>query len=197
MAPALKGPIRPLVIREIVVTLAEFLIYLLQAHGETLKRLAALLGEDNLVSVLELAGERDATRDGTTGVPASPSFNFGLFEDSAGTLPSCDPAYRELEGAVHDLQLPAPLEFHLWAYPSYRALIESPLELTTRIPGPGGDAGIELVDVAIAQAQAWVEQLGLPEPFSSQARRAAHVPWLRFRTQALKRIGKRPIGPVY
>ncbi|MGZ3688923.1 MAG: hypothetical protein ACXVBW_11515, partial [Bdellovibrionota bacterium] len=106
-------------------------------------------------------------------------------------------AYAQLESAVHEFKLPAVLEFHLWAYPHYRAFIESPLDLNSRILGPGNDAGLALVDEAVAQAEAWVKKLPLPPEASAHASRAAHVPWLRFRTTVLKRIGKRPMGPVY
>ena len=172
--------------------LVEFLILLLEAHAETLKRLAALFGEENLVHLLELAGEEEVTEDEP---PEEIPIDLTLFESPAPASPSAP--YTELEGAVRELNLPAVLEFHLWAYPIYRSFIESPLDLNARIPGPGGDAGIRLVDQAIAEAEVWVKRLPMADLVRNQAERAAHVPWLRFRTTTLRRIGKRPMGPVY
>lgn len=168
--------------------LVEFLIHVLEAHAQTLHRLAALFGEEMLLHMLEESGDEIAEK------AAPPRFNVAWFEKSHGGYSS---PYTELESAVHDFKLPAVLEFHLWAYPHYRAFIESGLELDARIPGPGGDTGVVLVDEAVEQAEAWVKSLPIAPEFALQAQRAAHVPWLRFRTQVLKRIGKRPMGPVY
>jgi hypothetical protein len=169
--------------------LVEFLTYLLEAHAHTLHRLAALFGEEILVHMLEESGDEIAAR------MTPPKFKPEWFERAEGSELSSP--YAELEGAVLDFKLPAMLEFHLWAYPYYRALIESGLELDARIPGPGGDVGMALVDEAVDQAETWVKQLPIAPEFALQAQRAAHMPWLRFRTQVLKRIGKRPMGPVY
>lgn len=173
--------------------LVEFLIYLLEAHAETLKRLAALFGEENLIQLLEMAGDEDedpAASKGAGTVPVS------MFE-APSPFTSTPAPYSELEGAVQEMNLPSVLEFHLWAYPHYRAFIESALDLNSRIPGPGGDVGAVLVDEAIAQAEAWVRSLPMNPAVLDQASRAAHVPWLKFRTTVLKRIGRRPLGPVY
>ncbi|MCM2321702.1 MAG: hypothetical protein NDJ90_00390 [Oligoflexia bacterium] len=172
--------------------IVDFLCQLLEAHAETLRRLAALLGEEALLELLENAGDTEQ---------AVPERGDAFIERTASRLlapqRSGGSAYQQLEGAVHEFGLPAVLEFHLWAYPHYRAFIESPIDLESRIPGPGGDTGTALVEEAVAQAQAWVRHLPLPSQLGLQAERAAHVPWLRFRTNVLKRIGRRPMGPVY
>lgn len=176
--------------------LVDFLIALLEAHAETLKRLAALFGEERLLEILEASGDDDLGTDPTKRRgPVVTRLQPKDLESAPGASGSS--TYQELEGAVHDFGLPAVLEFHLWAYPHYRAFIESPLELSSRIPGPGGETGTALVEEAVAQAQAWVRSLHIPPQIGIQAERAAHVPWLRFRTNVLKRIGKRPLGPVY
>jgi hypothetical protein len=172
------------------VRLVDFLIYLLEAQAQTLHRLATLFGDEILLHMLEESGDRIA-RD-----TAAPRFETRWFEAAQAHQGFSSP-YAQLEGAVHDFKLPSPLEFHLWAYPHYRAFVESGIELDARIPGPGGDVGMQLVDEAVAQAEAWVKKLPIASEFALQAQTAAHVPWLRFRTQVLKRIGKRPLGPVY
>jgi hypothetical protein len=57
--------------------------------------------------------------------------------------------------------------------------------------------GTVLVDEAIADAKNWIQQFPLPPAFAAQAERAAEIPWVKFRAHALKKIGKRPLGPVY
>lgn len=179
--------------------LVEFLIALLEAHAETLKRLAALFGEENLIQLLEMAGDEDAPKSSKAPANEAPPIRLihPSYFDAPSPFSATDSTYAELEGAVHEMGLPAFLEFHLWAYPHYRAFIESPIDLNSRIPGPGGEAGVALVDEAVTQAEAWVKGLPMSELVRDQASRAAHVPWLKFRTQVLKRIGKRPMGPVY
>ncbi len=179
--------------------LIDFLIYLLQAHAQTLSRLAAFFGEEKFIEILEDAGEKNSNQ-----LPPS------QFADQQGAqilwLDSPQPgsnsnAYAELEGAVRDMGLPALLEFHLWAYPHYRAFIESPHDLNSRIKtaphGDRGDAGALLVDEACQHAQAWVQTLGIPPAVAPAAERAAQIPWIRFSTEFLKRIGKRTLCPVY
>lgn len=179
------------------VRLVEFVIAVLEAHGEALKRLAALFGEENLIQLLEMAGDRDERPQLAT-IPAEIMKELLDFAKKQGPgLSLSANTYAEIEGSVRELNLPAILEFHLWTYPLYRAFIESPLELNLKIPGPGGNTGTALVDDAIAHADAWVRALPMSELVKDQAARAAQVPWLRFRTTILKRIGRRPLGPVY
>ncbi len=171
------------------VRLVDFLVFMLEAHAQTLQRLAALFGEERLLEILENAGEHPDA------MATPPNVKAIWFEAPAPNSPST--AYAVLEGAVSEMRLPEFLEFHLWAYPHYRAFIESPLELGSKIQGPGGEAGVALVDEAVAQAQEWIRRLVIPPELGPQAERAAHVPWLRFRAEVLKRIGRRPMGPVY
>jgi hypothetical protein len=178
--------------------LVEFLIYLLEAQAETLKRLAAFFGEDRLLEMLESADEEKP-------LPALdrkliPFESLSNHSSHAGTSRS---PYVELEGAVREFGLPAVLEFHLWAYPYYRAFIESDLDLNSMLAtehGFGGLAGVDssahLIAEAVAQAADWVKQLPIPPSVSVQAEAAAQLPWVRFRTQVLKRIGRRPMGAV-
>ena len=168
--------------------LVEFLVYLLEAQGHTLQRLAAIFGEDILFEILEIAGEKQESNP----LPKISSQWFGKPREIGESHP-----YGELESAVREMKLPAVLEFHLWAYPHYRAFIESAADLNAWIEGPGTDTGAQMTEQAVAEAQAWVKQLPIPPEISQQTERAAQIPWIRFRTQVLKRIGKRPMGPVY
>ena len=174
--------------------LADFLILLLQTHAQTLVKLSAFFGEENFIEILENSGE---TLDQS--LPPS-QFALNTHSDSVIWLDSPTPtsnsnAYAELEATVQELKLPEVLEFHLWAYPHYRAFIESALDLNSKIKStPSGDA---LIDEAIQNAQAWVRALPIhPEAVREVAYQTAATPWLRFRTEALKKLGKRPFSIV-
>lgn len=169
--------------------LVDFLIMLLQAHGDSLKRLAALLGEDEFVEILENSGE-DAAEVHTLLKPSE------LMHKKLEVALTSD-AYKKIAGAVMEMNLPKLLEFHIWAYPHYRAFIESPLDLNAEIQGPGTDTGLALVEEAIQQSQAWFKQLQIPVERVATAERAAQIPWIRFRTELLKKIGRRPLHAVY
>ncbi len=170
--------------------LVEYLIFVLEAHAQTLQRLAAFFGEEAFLEILESADESIPHRT-TLQPPVKEAWNAPSPHEIASY------AYGELEGAVLEFNLPAVLQFHLWAYPYYRKFIESDLDLNAKIQGTGSNVGLELVGEAVAEAEAWVRALPIPPAVGPQAERAAQVPWLRFRTNVLKRIGKRPLGPVY
>lgn len=177
--------------------LVDFLIQLLEAHAQTLHRLAALLGEDVLIELLEQAGEEaDDMNLFTRTADGPPRLRLATALEEAA-VDSPQSPYVELEGAVQDMRLSAMLQFHLWAYPHYRAFIESPVDLNSRIRGAGSEVGAQLVNEALERAKEWVRKLPLPTQIGLQAESAAEVPWLRFRANVLKRIGKRPMGPVY
>jgi hypothetical protein len=162
--------------------LVDFLIYLLEAHAETLKRLAAFFGEERLLEMLETSGEDLSI----------PKLNRTLIavEEGAGNSGA---RYQELEGAIHEFHLPAVLEFHLWAYPYYRSFIESEMDLDSKLL-PSSSA--YLIEEAMAQAKEWIKKLPIPPAVSVQSEAAAGLPWIRFRTQVLKKLGIRPMGAI-
>jgi hypothetical protein len=163
------------------VRLVDFLILLLETQGQTLQRLAAFFGEDFLFEMLEVAGEA---------TDLDPPIQI----DTSDLIPPRKPmkasVYGELEIAVRDLKLPAVLEFHLWAYPFYRAVIESSSDLNSHIQGE------RLIEQALAQSKAWFKKLPIPPEFTPQAERVASFPWLRFRANVLRKIGKRPVNSI-
>jgi hypothetical protein len=175
------------------VRLVDFLILLLSAHAETLKRLAAFFGEENLVNLLEVAGEETEGALPPTKVARERAPIIWIDEPTPRSN-AC--AYAELEGNVREFDLPEVLEFHLWAYPPYRTYIESAVNLGASLPPGGGETGVALVEEACHQAEEWVRTLGIPPAVAPAAYKAAQVPWLRFRTEALKKMGRRPLGAV-
>ncbi len=174
-------------------TLAEFLVQILKTHAQTLQRLAAYFGEEALLEILERAGDIEES----AGTPP-PQSTFRLqkawFAPAPLAAAKTSP-YAELEGSVREFKLPEVLEFHLWAYPFYRTLIESPLDLKMTIkPGQGG--GEALVQEAVTQSKAWVGRMPIRPALLKPVETLAMVPWLRFRAEMFKKIGKRPVGPV-
>jgi hypothetical protein len=173
--------------------LIDFLILLLQTQAYTLQKLAGIFGEEELLEMLEITGEK------------SPLLEKQIFIDpqwftppppdpiqlrKSTRLPSKTPpasAYAELEGAVHELQLSAVLEFHLWAYPFYRVIIESPVDLRSFIQPV--DHGESLIHLALEQAQIWIKHLPLPPEHSRKIEQSAVAPWLRFRSELFKKLG--------
>jgi hypothetical protein len=176
----------------------EFLSQLLQTHAQVLQRLAALFGEERLIDLLESLP--DPSPDEPEIPPTRLARHEWLETDAQGNLKIVDDdidAYTALEGSVHELNLPAPLEFHLWAYPHYRAFIEGDLPLDAKLLGRGSDSGYILAEDCMNQGKEWIRKLPIPSPLAPRAETAAEVPWLRFRAELLKKIGKRPLGPAY
>jgi hypothetical protein len=170
--------------------LVDFLKALLEAHAQTLQRLAALFGEETLFAMLEEAGDSSAKEMTLESLEIKLTWFKESIPDTKFDL------YREIEGTVNEFRLSPVLEFHLWAYPYYRVFIESSLGLSAQIDSTDGVAGNIMVEEAIRQAAAWMRRLPIPPAISAQAERAAQIPWLRFRSEILKRIGQRPVQPV-
>jgi hypothetical protein len=113
-------------------TWTEFLIDLLRAHSETLQRLAAFLGENVLVELLEKASDTmDALSCDFVICPEWIQVTEGRGENAAFSA-----SYIELEGAVQEMHLSPVLEFYVWAFPFYRYMIESsiPFDPKFRLP---------------------------------------------------------------
>ncbi len=174
-------------------TVVEFLILLLTAQTHVLQRLAAFFGEDELLELLERANEAQETQ-AETNPKATFSPEKSWFIAAPLHLTKTSP-YAELEGTVRELNLPAVLEFHLWAYPFYRTIIESPLDLkmTFHSQRPGGEA---LVREALNQAKIWIHHLPVHPALAEQVRTLGMTPWLRFQNDVMKRLGARPLSSV-
>lgn len=179
----------------------DFLILLLEAYSETLCILSSHLGEEKLVQILENYEEHfhEVTKGSFTERAQNLLKTLRLLEDP----PEEDPgvAYQALEITIRDLQIPLALEVHLLSYPFYRIFIESRFELHSRLPASisyqQSDQGLLLVNEVINQAEAWIKNMPIPFTLHQQMESTIRVPWLRFRTLTLKRIGQRPVGPVY
>ena len=92
--------------------LVDFLVYLLQTHAKTLKRLSALFGEELFFEILEQSAENSQSQ------PFLFTLNADGFDPPKNKIHRH--AYMEIEGVVRELKLPEVLEFHLWSYPFYR-----------------------------------------------------------------------------
>ena len=180
------------------IKLIDFLIHVLEAQANTLQRLAAFFGEDEFLQILESVEEPDSRETKNHAAKEEAKLN-DIFQlnvpnvlkrTSTADIASC---YARLEGAVREMKLPAFLEFHLWAYPFYRLMIESSYDLQSPLSRDRDRIMTDqLVNASVAHAQAWVKTLPIHPELSLQTERTALIPWLRFRTEFLKKMGRSP-----
>lgn len=165
----------------------DFLVQVLKTQGRTLQRLSVLYGEDTLIEWMEAAGDEMATPDLTFQIESSWLLPAQPTQSTFSPLEALEQAARETE-------LSAVLEFYLWTYPYYRTLVESPIDLRAEIQLKKNPEFIgHIVDEAVTQAKLWLEQLRLPVRIRDQAEKASLVLWVRFRSDALKLAGQRPM----
>ncbi len=173
--------------------LVDFLVHLLQTQADTLKRLAAFFGEEALLQMLETAGDIEHP-------PSSFQLHREWFEANPPNpvlvRSDSNASHQKLEGSVTEFKLPAFLEFHLWAYPFYRHLIEGSIDLHAKFKHSSQDSIEALVEEALKESKKWIQNLPIPPSVSQAAERAAWIPWLKFRANVLTQVGKRPIAPV-
>ncbi len=155
----------------------DFLIHILHTHAQSLKQLSALLGEAKLVELLE---NLNHTPDEKHLISLSELSDQSIF-------------YTQLEENVQQFYLSSSLESHLWAYPFYRSIIESGLNLNTSIETFYPKRSEELVDSVLSQAQSWIHRIPFPSHLQVQAEQVAWTPWLRWRAQTLQKLGRRSI----
>ena len=161
----------------------DFLCGLLEAHAETLKYLAGVLGEEGLIEALE---EMDD----------APPLSFEAVDVSP--IPSAvrENLYLRLENAVSDSGLPKVLQFYLWAYPPYRHWIEGLGNLDSTLTQ---EDAARAVEASVAEALRWRSSLlsRLPQtrfPQTDQMVSVMGSPWLRLRTRVLQSVGMRHVG---
>ncbi len=175
--------------------LYEFLAFILEAHGQTLRELSDFLGEDTFLALLEEAGELNSDKDGAV-LPALAEGEIPFFpEKKEGYRPILGgfSPYGFIEGTVRELALPEVLEFHLWSYPGYRKFMESRLALETVFDGAHAET---LIKNARDAELEWYRSLPMQLPVSMTLEKALAQPWLRFRTQVLQRCGIRTLGAL-
>ncbi len=173
-------------------TLEQYIITLLETQAKTLTRLAALLGSPAFLVILEESGDLQPVFSLEEAKVDLKWFSFKPKVVSQG--------FSAIPGAIQVLHLPPTLEFHLWCYPFYRALIESPLPLKATLSTTPHHQQ-RLVDLTVQAAQTWANNLlaplhpnaTMPLTAREQVMQVAFAPWLRFRTQMLKKMGHPPI----
>lgn len=158
--------------------LVDFLCGILQAHAETLKHLAGILGEDELVDALEAMDDDEP---------------FRLDELVVSPLPAAikEDVYTRLENTVRECGLPQVLEFYLWAYPPYRRWIEGLVRLDSILTSEDAARAVEM---SVGEAARWRAQLLARSPQAEQIAQQVGSPWLRLRTRVLQSVGMRHVG---
>lgn len=169
-------------------SLSGFLALVLQAYAHTLQRLAAVLGDKELCSILNETENMHTT--------ARPKTLNILCNVNQSTTELDEHPFNHIEKAVTAVNLSEQLVFHVWSYPYYRAFVESSVMLDTSIQVPGTENGTELVEEAVNTAMGWINAMAIPPSLKNAANEAAKEPWLQFRTKTLKMLGKRPIQAI-
>ena len=170
-------------------TLGFLLQELLKAQGEALVRMAAFFGEEELLELLE---NRDENRDRET-------FAKALLDELTASATSFRETaqnasfYASLQSTVSEIRLSEPLEFHLWAFPAYREIIEAGIPLALPLQrAPLQD----LADQALKYGSIWLDTLHIPPGVFPQARAGVEPVWVRFRAQLLRSVGQLPFRQV-
>ncbi len=167
--------------------IVDLLTALLTAHAETLVRLSALLGEEELLGLLD-EFEDPVPEDG---LKVSLEWNEGSVEvlPRGETLPHSP--YALLEGTVRELGLPAFLEFYLWAFPPYRFFVEGSTPLDARFTEAGAASLDRLTRALMEDGLQWVRNLRVPSSVSRELEQSQKSPWLKFRSSVMDRAGAR------
>lgn len=167
---------------------SEFIIEFLQAHSETLILLDDQYGTEILLKILDSAAETYETK------PCTFKIDPNWFEQPKKR--QANSALLEIKQAVQSFKLPVTLEFHVWAYPFYRELIESPIDLESQFCN-SASSGIEiLIEESLNQAKEWTNRFPISSAIKKQTESLALGPWLKFRSRVLKRVGKLPFEAV-
>lgn len=193
----MRSPTRPTPLK-----LGEILALALESHGEVLKVLYTLFGEEVLIEVLERTDEVASERSTETTLP--PHLRKCFMEDRrvSDQLNGPPDWSALLEKRVVAIGLPAVLGFYIWAYPPYRMWIESDLDLNLILNQVDAhdalpDSSQTLVaDDWVNRADSWLSAIGLPEKIHQQVHRAAHPIWIRFRSRLLSHIGARRMSSL-
>jgi hypothetical protein len=174
-----------------MIRLADYLTMTLQAHGDFLREIWTHvqrhgLDQEKIMEAFEAAQEIVAPE-------ANPRKRM---ERGRNGKP-----YASIGHAVNAMNLPEALEFYLWSYPYYRSWIESSADLEAPIEDVF-DRPEDEVERARAYADAWAKHLIFVDLQESERRvedalRTFSLDrWLKFRTQALRAVGRRPLQRV-
>lgn len=175
----------------------DFLAMVLQTQGEVLKELLLSLPEwelsqDDFMEALERAHE---TPEIPVASPMQPTHSGLAVQAGKRKSPPKGQAYQVIAHTVTALKLPEWLEFYVWSYPFYRNLIESDIDIQAPMSHAVADPATT-VEAARSAGERWVLGLGLPPERSKIIEDLAQESWLRFRAQALRGIGRRPLQSI-
>lgn len=173
----------------------DLILAVLKSHGESLRELSHVLGEEETAAILELAGDampESPMRDLIRELPLKPAPSTAPADRLLKSTP-----YLQIETAVREMRLPATLEFYVWTYPHYRALIESSVDLDAKFSSVPDRAQVNLIEEFVRQARAWVRILPMPPTEALKAEKAVESCWIRFRANVLPRLGAKAMRAVF
>jgi len=173
--------------------LVDFVMALLEAHALTLLRLVVYFGEPKLIELLESVPDDDAASAGVGDFALLPGVDDALTPPPP-MGPQLKHPFTEIEGHVGELGVSSLLEFYLWAYPGYRMWAESALDLGAQLVPSNPKLLEAMIDQAVRQNRTWLGRLPIPSDLFASVERSAQVPWVRFRTDILRRSGGRHLA---
>lgn len=163
----------------------------LRTQAELLKSLEASYGEDGAIELLESAEPTEALQALEEEVLRAEWFEpLSAASEEEATAQGAS-AYAELEQFARDLGLQERLEFHLWAFPGYRLLVESALPLTSTLRARDAklDPPAEVMRLLQRFFEEWLRSLPMAPDQHLSWQKRLHAEWLKLRSQLHKKLG--------
>ncbi len=155
--------------------LLHFTTLTLQTQSKILRLLSETFGSASFLKVLE---QTEFFLEQTPVLGLHPS-DF----ESTAPHPYDLPPFQMIHDTLKSLQISYDLEFYLLSYPFYRALIESSIDLNSKIPK---ETALHLTQAALKSAEIWNERLCISENSRLKLAPILKAFWLKFRTDVLK-----------
>jgi len=171
--------------------LFEYLIHLLRTHAEVLSTFPGLYGMKPTLALLEKSAENASEIDEPVPeVLRSSRENVWVLNS---VLTDAD-AYGDIQSAVERFTIAPELEFYLWTYPLYRAIVESDTPLCLELKRESQKQTVlALIEEAKQEALNWYESLPLPPDYRVPFAQIFESPYAKLRSTLLKTIGEAPL----
>lgn len=163
--------------------LIDFLILMLEAQAEVIRTLLRKMNEKETVELLEKY-HSDLQE------PQPPAFIEALNEANPLSEEEELP-FPDLDQAIRKFNFSFALEDQLISFPLYRAYLENCANLNGNIQLTTTQNGESLIEEALFHGHSYYLHLPIPRSYEREFKRDCEMAWLRFRTQTLKRMGKK------
>ncbi len=154
----------------------EMLLPLLKTQAEVLLALTEACEPSTLLAHLRKA------HDGTNAPEGLMDLITSAPQNSGGRLNLLE----ELDALPKKLPINRELEPFLWDYQPYRLIVESQVDLESPL-------GSDWIDEITSLGKAWIQSLGEAVDLPADTLRSIEAPWIRFRSDCLRKIGLRSL----